>query len=171
MDAVQVAVAKAVVARLAAAQLSQRFTVERSYADWDMKLEAMDLLVLRECDKLRVDAVAHTTQQAAKLSARGKIQYTVPIDIAIRRKFGADKQNEDTGRIEIEEIDGLVLLVQQIHLLFTKERLALDGFNFAVWDEEGGGTNIVVNPDQKHLREHRQFTGIVRVFFRADIAL
>ncbi len=172
-DAVAVSVAKTVTGMIAAASsagsLSQRFTPERSYADWDLQLELMDLLVLTGCDKLYVDVVTHTVQQSAKLSSRGTIQYVVPIDIAVRRKFGADKQNDDSGRIAIEEIDGLVLLVQELHLMFTKQRLAET--NLAIWDAENGGTNILVNPDQKHLRENRQFTGLIRIFFRADAPL
>lgn len=168
-DAVVVAVAKAVTAQIAAATLSQKFTPERSYADWDFKLEAMDLLALQDADKLHVDVVGHTMQQASELATRGSLRYTVPIDIAVRRKFGQDKQNDDTGRIAIEEIDALMLLTQELFVMFTKVRLA--DFQYAIWDNDKGGTNIVVAPDVKHLRELRQFTAIIRIFFRADIPL
>lgn len=169
-DAVQVAVAKAVTAMIAANDFGVPFTAERSYADWELKLDAMDLLELQQdIDKLRVDVVAHTTQQRTELTSRGIVKYIVPVDIAVRRKFGTDKQNDETGRIKIEEIDQLVKLVEDIHLLFTPQRLT--EFDYAVWDGEDGGTSIVVNPDQKLLREKRQFTGIVRIFFRADVKL
>lgn len=169
-DAVQVEVGKAVTAMLAATDFGLPVTIERSYADWELKLEAMDLLELQQdIDKLRIDVVTHTTQQRTELTSRGVVKYIVPVDIAVRRKFGTDKQNDNTGRIKIEEIDALVKLVEDIHLLFTPRPLT--DFAYAVWDGESGGTNIVVNPDQKMLREKRQFTGIVRIFFRADVSL
>ena len=86
--------------------------------------------------------------------------------------MGADKQNDDLKDKDTRSkrgIDGLVLLVQELHLMFTKQRLAET--NLAIWDAENGGTNILVNPDQKHLRENRQFTGLIRIFFRADAPL
>lgn len=170
-DAVQVAVANAVVAKIQDSELEHDFVPERSYADWDLKLEGMDLLELRDIDKLRVDVVAHTTQQQSGVSARGKARFIVPVDIAVRRKFGKDKQKEDSGRIKVEEIDALVLLVQTLCVMFTQAVLEIDGYDGAVWDSENGGTQVLANPDQKQLREKRQFTGLVRLFFRVDVTL
>lgn len=174
-DAVLVTVAKAVTSRIAAAVAEGEFgtavfTPERTYADWDLELTNIDALDLRDSDKLHVDVVSHTTQQATQLSSRGTIQYTVPVDIAVRRKFGTDKTSDDTGRVAVEEIDKLMLLVQQLHVLFTAQRLVQD-FEHAVWDNAAGGTNIVAAPVRQHLRELRQFTGIIRIFFRVDVKL
>lgn len=169
-DAVQVAVGKAVTNHLLAADLSQLATIERSYADWELKLETMDLLELQQdIDKLRIDVVVHTTLQELSMVSRGAVRYVVPVDIAVRRKFGADKADDATGRVRIEEVDKLVKLVQEINLLFSQQRLA--EFQYAVWDGEKGGTSILACPQQSHLREKRQFTGLVRVFFRADVSL
>lgn len=169
MDAVQVEVADAVVAAIQASEFKNDFTPERSYADWELKLEEMDLLVLRDIDKLHVDVVSHTTEQQQDVSARGQVRYLAPVDIAVRRKFGHDKQVEDTGRIKLKEIDALILLVQKIAQLFTFASLELPSYAGAVWDNDNGGTQILFNPDTKMLREKRQFTGLVRVFFRIDV--
>lgn len=155
-EAVSVSVAKGVLAMLAAATLSKTISPERSYADWEMLLE------LAEEDGLRVDVVAVTTEQKTDLSSRGSSQFLIPIDIAVRRKFGVDRQDDDTGRIEIAEIDALCLLVQEIHELFTPLRLV--DFTAGVWQEN----RILVCPIKEHLRLNRQFTGIVRVTFRVD---
>ncbi len=167
-----VSVRKAVTAMVQAAsdakQLSQKFSADQGYADWDLKLEDLDSLRLQERDKLRVDVVTHTTQQDhAAITRGGKVRYTVPIDIAIRRKLGADKQDDDTGEISVEAKDVLMQLVFEIASLFTLQRLA--EFQAGVWDQEKGGTTIPVCPDKTHLREHRQFTAIIRIFFRVDV--
>jgi hypothetical protein len=171
--AIVVAVAKAVAQRIDAEQrnrkFSQQFATERSYANWERELKDIDDLQLDECDKTFVDVVGHMTTQDFSLAARGMGRYRVPVDIALRRKFGSDKQDGDTGRIAIEEIDNLMLLFQELHLFHAKHRLV--EFPYAVWDEEDGGTQILVAPDRRLLREIRQFTAIMRITFRADVKL
>lgn len=157
-DAVDVAVAKAVTAYLAAAELSQEFTPERSYADWHLEL--------KDSDTLHVDVVIVSTKIKTELAARStKIVYRVPVDIAVRKRFGRDVEDEDTGRIPVEEVDALKLLVQEIHEALTQQRLA--DFPAGVWQN----TEIVVNPAHALLLKMRQFVGIVRVTFRAEHAL
>jgi hypothetical protein len=153
-DAAPVTVAKAVTAELAAASLSQEFEPERSYADWDLPLE--------DSDRLHVDVVIVTTEQKSKLDTRSGLNYLVPIDIAIRKRFSQGQQDDDTGRVNIDDIDALMLLTDEIHRLFIPRRLTT--FAEAVWQE----TKILVAPERKHLRELRQFTGIVRVTFDAS---
>lgn len=146
-----------------------QFDLERSYAEWDLDLTNIDRAELRDEEKLFVDVVAHTTEQQVEANTRGgSVRFTVPIDIAIRRKFGQDKQDPTTGRIAIEHIDQLVLLTQQIYLLFLQQRLSTTNFPYTVWDAEKGGTSIVVCPIKDHLRNMRQFTSIVRTYLRAD---
>lgn len=154
MAAIPVSVAEAVVAMLAAASLTPTFTPERSYADWELKLE--------EAGSLLVDVVAVSTEQKASLETRGSNHHLIPIDIAVRKKFAASDQDEDTGRITIATVDELVLLVQTIFELFMPQRLT--DFPAAVWQD----TRILVNPDRMQLREWKQFCGIVRVTFRVD---
>lgn len=167
-QAVSVAIAEEVRKRIRSANtLSERdFTVTRSYLEWDLELKGLENAGLQEVDKLLIDVVAHTTEQQVELSARDVLRYTVPIDIAIRRKFGEDKKDQETGRIKVEEIDKLVLLTEEVHGLFIPARLT--EFPYHVWDNDKGGTQIVVNPHREHLRELRQFTSIVRTFLRAD---
>lgn len=146
-------------------QLAQKFTLVRSYADWEFDAENQDDLALREEDKLRVDVVGHMTEQTAELAARGgKVSLVIPVDIAVRKRLGPDKQCEDTGEIAIGVVDELMLLVQQIYLMFMPIRLT--DFPHSVWDGENGGTKILVAPDRRHLRDLRQFTGLIRVYFK-----
>ena len=95
-NAVVVDVADAVKAMLVAATLSQTIAPERSYADWELSLE--------DSDVLHVDVVPVTTGQQVDLNTRGTRRYTVPIDIAIRKRFSTTKQNDDTGRISNEQL-------------------------------------------------------------------
>jgi len=167
-EASAVTIAKGVEAMIRAAQFSQRdFTLERSYADWDVDLKDLDGLVMQEAEKLRVDVVAHTLEQSAKLSSRSTMQFVVPVDIAVRKKFGPDKQDSETGRIRIEELDALMLFLQELHTVFAPVRLT--DFKYAAWDEEAGGTKILAGPITGHLRESQQFTGLLRIYFRADL--
>ena len=167
VDASTVAVAKAVEQRirgeLDSESFEHEFTLERGYAAWDLQLNQTDDLELHEVDKLRVDVVAHATQQTVDHSARSVVRRRLPIDIAVRRKFGSDGQDQDSGEIAIERIDELMLLVEQLEDLFIASRL--EGFPAAVWDGEGGGTTIVAAPIREHLRGLRQFTAIIRVVF------
>lgn len=156
-DAVAVAVAKAVTSQIDAATLSLAFTPERSYADWELALE--------DADELHVDVVVVTTELATELSSRGRMKYTVPIDIGVRKRFVTAQQDDDTGRVELAEVDALMLLVEEIHELFAS--VSLTDYTEATWQE----TKTLVAPLNKHLRENRQFTGIVRVTFRVDKAI
>jgi len=166
MAAATVTAAKSVLEMLRAAEFSQRgFILERSYADWDHEHNKSDELAIDESDKLRVDVVSHTISQTMDLSSRTSVQFTSPIDIAVRRKFGQDKQDKATGRINVEELDALMLFTQEIYVLLTKKRLKNDLQH--VWE----GLEIVAAPLRQHLRELHQFTGIVRVTFRNDLDL
>ncbi len=142
------------------------FTLERSYADWDLDLSSMDDLATPDAEKLRVDVVAHTTEQKTELSTRGTMRFLIPIDVAIRKKFGQSDQNTTTGRINISEIDSLMQFTEEMLLLLVKERTndALD----AVWEDE---PKIIAAPVNEHLREMHQFTSIIRTTFRADVAI
>ena len=156
-EAVAVSIAKAVVIRIRGTKFEQKFAVERSYADWDLKLENLDDLEMKESYKLRVDVVSHSTAQAVEHSARGKLKFTVPIDIAVRKKFGPEDQDSDTGRINVTAVDELMELTQRIYVLFAHQQL--NGFPEGTQEE----TSIEVAPFREHLRVLRQFTSIVRV--------
>lgn len=155
-DAVVVAIAKGVTAELAGATLSQSFVPVRSYGDWAKPLED----ALPESGTLTVDVVPSKTGVEVALQNNNELRYLVPVDIAIRRRFGKDKHVD--GRVAIEEIDALMLLVQEVHELFTPNQL--NEPEAASWRS----TKVVVAPHPVHLRDHRQFTGIVRVTYRME---
>lgn len=163
-DAVSVSVAKAVTAMLADASLSQTFTPERSYADWAQPIEKDGV---SDTNILYVDVVPQATGMQAELDDRGSNEHTTYIDIAIRKRFGPEKHDDDTGRVLIAEVDAMMLLVQEVYELFMPERL--EDFEDAVWNPEQG-TRILVAPLKKHLYEFKQFTGIVRVGFLTSVA-
>jgi hypothetical protein len=173
MGAVAVETAKGVLALIASSvaseEYSQRFTPERSYADWDLELKEIDKAELRDEDKLHVDVLTLTTGQGVNLAARGKYIMPATIDIAVRRKFGRDKLNDDTGRILVDEVDALVLLVEEIAQSLTPQRL--NDANLSIWDASDQATQILVNPISEHLRGMRQFTGIIRAKFRCYLPI
>lgn len=171
-EAAAVSVAKAVESQIRTAmeadELATRFTLVRSYADWEFDAKTQDDLVLREEDKLRVDVVGHMTEQKVAMDARGgKVFLVIPVDVAVRKRLGRDKQDDDTGLVELEPIDELMLLVQQLYLMFMQTRLT--DFAYAVWDGENGGVKILTAPDRRHLRDLRQFTGLLRIHFKVNL--
>ena len=167
-QAAAVDIAEGIKDKIASFDLSEEdYTLERSYADWDLELKDMDGFELSDDEKLRVDVVIHTTQQEAELATRGTVQFNVPLDVAIRRKFGRDKQDETTGRIAVEYIDQLMLFTQEMHLELTKLRMVSEEELRGIWQS----TTLLANPVRQHLRELRQFTSIIRILFRADVAL
>lgn len=157
MSAISVDVAEAVKDMLDAGTFSQEIAPERSYADWELELE--------DADTLHVDVAVVSTELKVELASRGSYAYIVPVDVCVRKRFTADVQNDDTGRIPNEQIDSLVLLVQEIHELFSPNRLTT--FSGGVWQE----TKLMANPVREHLHKMRQFTGYLRVTFRADKAI
>lgn len=167
-DAAQVKTRKAVVAMISDATLSQNATIVGSYAEWDLDLTKTDNLELQPADKLRVDVVTHGSLQKVNLNTRGRmVNFLIVVDIMVRRKLGQDKQDDDTGRIAVEEIDSLILFLQEIHLLFTCTRLAET--NLSIWDGEHGGSEILWAPNIDHLRTLRQFSGLIRIHFKASV--
>ena len=145
-------VATGVTSALAGGSFSQTFTAERSYADWELPLDDA------AADALRVDVVPVNNPET-DLETRGQVNYKAAADIVVRKKLNVPEQDPSTGRIAIGQIDALVALVLEIHQFFLAARLA--NYDSAVWDK----TEIRAAYVPKHLRQHRQFTGIVRVTF------
>jgi len=166
-DAIVTEVTKAVVAELAGATFSQAFTPERSYADWSRPLETESV---DPENQLYVDVVGHQTDQLIEVASRGtapKLKYIVVVDIAVRKKFGMNLQT--AGRVKIEEVDSLCLLVQEIHEWFLLKRLPDE--TGVVWNDPA---KVAANPIREHLKDMKQFTGIVQlsmaVFKAAEVA-
>lgn len=126
-----------------------QFVPERSYAEWDDELPDLDCL--------HVDVVP-VTYDETDLDARESVGYVVSVDVVIRKKFG-QKHRTQNGKIDLEEIDRLVLLVEEIYELFSKARLT--DYDEAIWKE----TRILSSYSRKHLREMSMFLGIVRISF------
>lgn len=131
------------------------FTAERSYADWDLPLE--------DLDELHVDVVPHP-QSKTELSVSDTLSYEVRSTILVRKRFGTDFQ-DNSGRTIVDEVDTLVGVVEAIAEYFVK--LVMTNDTDAIWQ-------AVELPDhyvRDHLREHRQFTGTVRLTHRIDKVL
>lgn len=163
-DSAVVAVAKKLTAYIASQEFASEAEVQRSYAEWDLDLSNAESLELSDPKHLHITIATHTTEQENALSARGKMQFDVPVDIAVRKRLTVTEQEAATGRMQLEEIDNLMKVTEQLHSAVTAKRLP--EFDGAVWTS----TRVVVAPWRTHLRELRQFTGIVRVTFRADVA-
>jgi hypothetical protein len=166
-------IAQMMEARIKAGSLSQRdFTCERSYGNWELKLEEIDdALVLQEADKLFVHIVAHPSEQKINRITRGKETHSGPFDVCIRKKFGNNSNDLTTQRVKIEEVDSLILFVNEVRLLFVNHTLS--GVVSATLDEsqQEGGVAIVTLPDTEHLRDLRQFTAILRFHMRAEVQI
>lgn len=151
-DAVGVAVAKAVTAMISAAALATKpDVIERSYADWTIELKSA-------CGP-RIDVVLVTTEQKRSQASRGSSKFILPVDIAIRQKFSSNNRDDDTHRVDIGQIDALLLLTEQIEDLF--EAVSLTEYTEATWIE----TKPIVVADKELLRTKAQFTAVLRLVF------
>jgi len=155
--AVDLDIADAVTTALKAGTFSQSISPVRSYAEWDDALE--------DLDELHCDVVPLQTGPVTVLQERGGVEYMCQIDIGLRKRFGTSDQETQTGRVDIEEIDGLKLLLQEIAEFFMTDRLT--DTNLATWQE----TNIQQSWSRPHLKNFRQYFGFVRLTFLADKAL
>jgi len=149
-DAVLVAAAEAVKTAFNGHVFSVTpLVAERSYADWDLALE--------DAGTLRADIV-QAGYAKIEMATRGEIRYEPFVDVGIRKRFGEGDQAAN-GRIDVADIDALVLLVEEVNEFFLGEILS---------DSRGSAWKacaIRANPVTKHLRELRQFTGILRLTF------
>jgi hypothetical protein len=160
-DAILVATADAVTRVLndaPAGAFSQKFEAVRSYADWELPLEESSPLDGR----VLVDVVPVSTPAMA-LETPVSISYQVQVDVVVRKRLGPDSRDA-SGRYLLASIDPLVLLVEQINERFTPVRFATP--DNVSWDAETGN-RILAAYKPSHLREHHQFTGIVRLGFKA----
>jgi hypothetical protein len=131
--------------------------IERSYADWEHPLEEAEI----EDNRVLIDVIAKTTDQKIVLATRSDVRWSIPVRLALRQRFGQDRQADD-GRIAIEYLDVMAWLTQVVAECFTAQRLPED--LVSVWKE----TKIVVSPITEHLRLTRQWTSVVEVLFEVD---
>jgi hypothetical protein len=156
-DSVDIQVADAIVAEIQAAATAMGFpglTVERSYAD-----------VARPFDNataLRVDVVPWDCQ--VEQDSHGTAEHTIVTDIVIRQKFGPASQNE-SGLIANATVDPLPKLRQDICELLMPAQPSNDGRLTNTPDAAFDELKIVTARYRPHWREHRQFTGWIRVTY------
>lgn len=125
------------------------FQAVRSYADWDEKLEAFDTL--------HVDVVPVGFTRS-ELADRGHIEHDIAVDIGVRQRFSQEHQDPETGRLFNAPLDVMSALLQQLAEYWMKDRLTKHPGD-CEWQE----TVIRTPYARDHLREHRQFTGIIRI--------
>lgn len=155
MPAILVSTADAVLNALADHRFSQEFEPVRSYADWELPLE--------DGNELHADVVPVGSPEM-ELETRGSIGYAPQVDIVIRKRLASDQQEVD-GTLILPDIDDLVFLVQEIAEYFMADRLV--DFTDAAWER----TQMLAAFKPSHLRQYRQFTGIVRLTFKAQTDL
>lgn len=141
------------VRRLARCSFRVSYEASRSYADFEVPLS-------EPTDYVRVDVVP-VSRMKAELETRKSISYAPQVDVLVRRKFNPSNQASD-GRVEMDDVDQLVLFVEEIHSTLVFMRT---GGNWregdGIWVEE----EIIAAYIPSHLRKFRQFTGIIRVTY------
>jgi hypothetical protein len=139
-----------------AGEFYTQITPVRSYADWTDEL--------RNLDELHVDIVANQAGDQ-ELTTRGMVMYELPIDIGVRQRFDKDGIDHETGRVAIQEVDRLVLLVEEIARFLAADRLTT--YSVAAYVE----TRVLSLFNRRHLRELNQFTGLIRSVYQVEKAV
>lgn len=171
MTAILVQVAEAIREELEDADFGVPLAPVRSYADWDLELE--------DAGELHVDVVPFSAK--ASIETRSSLVYSVSVDVGIRKRLGFDEQHADTGQVVNEEIDALLQLTQDIGEYFSpigELGGLLEAIPEASWSvdmgssfrESSSGTDFQIMYDRDHLREHRQYTAIIRFNYRVTRA-
>jgi hypothetical protein len=149
-------VAEALRDSLTDAPFTKEFVPVESF-DTDMELE--------DADTLRVDVVP--VSQEPKQSDRGAISWTNTLEIGVRFRFGNLDQEESDGKIRNRHMHEWIYFMQEIsQYLYSNPKLPL--FPKA---ELLPTVVVIVTYSTKHLREWRQFTGIIRVEYRTETLL
>lgn len=165
MASILVQVADAVTAELKvgvdAGEFVLTFTPVRSYADWDLDIADED------AKRVLVDVVPVSRERVVDIDSRASVEPVFQIDIGVRKKFTGDEVDSDSGRVNRDDVDALIELVQQIGNRTILERLAT--FTDAVFDPENPPT--VLDYSRAHLREMRMFFGFVRLTYRVSQTL
>lgn len=163
MTAILVRVAEAIRKELESITLSQRFTLARSYGDWE------DLLEDTERAKLRIDVVPQACP--SQLANRGgQLNYEVSTSILLRYLFVSGEHK--SGRIENSRIDQLVEDLQTVHQFFTPKRAT--GFQArkladvpeAAWSSDSA---IKAAFSRKLLKDPGQYSGWCAVIYDVPV--
>lgn len=119
-------------------------------------------LILEDNDDLRIDV--QVGDCITTVMTRAETKYLCKTDIAVRKHFVEAEEVAATGDIDTDEIDRLVLLVQQIHDFFARNTDDGSGRRLTTYDD-AAFYSAEFRPlyVPAHLRQYRQFTGIVSV--------
>lgn len=116
-------------------------------------------LPLEDADTLHVDIVA--SGLSCVPDSRISLRYEALLDIAVRYRFGTIEQSSD-GSIDVDEIQPYVALLEEIgELLADPDNRKLATQTLATWI----GTEIRFPWVPEHLRQNRQYTGILRATY------
>lgn len=129
---------------------SPKFSAATSFAQWQGKHE------VAESDGLRVDVVP-VSKLEAELETKKTIAWQPRTDIVVRKKFKESDLSEADGLPKNEVIAELVGLVESIFASLVAKRVGAG--SAAAWIKE----EILAAYMPSHLRERRQFTGVIRV--------
>lgn len=133
------------------------FKAERSYADWDLPLE--------DAEQLHIDVVP-MNHAASELNSRGNAGYNVTVNIGVRKRFDPAESEQLTGRVSLAEVDRMVQLLEQIHEHLCGYEKRVLASNVA-WQK----SEITDSYVAEHLRQHRQYTGLILCTYRVKRAL
>lgn len=161
MPAIAVKVAEAIAGELRAATFTLCPDVIRGYVvSKDLELPA--------AEDLRIDVQAG--EETTEALSREDMVWTCLTDIAVRKRFVDEESDDDTGIIDVAEIDRMYLLVEQIHDHFARDS---EGFPGRRLTEYAAATvedvAFVPSISKRSLRDFRQFTGIVQVTCRVIV--
>ncbi len=131
------------------ARLSFANVDDEELTDADDEAVQIDVIVPEEFDDVAIDTKATVVRQAT-------------FDVVIRRKFRTQDNDAATGEIDLDQVKELIELGEQLSLAATFERMS-DAAN-AAW------INSDHNPIYRrdHLRQLRQFTGVVAITFEIE---
>ena len=155
MTATLVSTAEAIKDFLNGQSFSMKFDACRSYADWKATLEGED-------EKLHVDVIV-VRHDDVELVDKTTIAYDNAIQVAVRRKFG---QSELVNkRVRIESVDQHVELLEEVNKALCGGRIT--GFEDAIWTKSVIEASYV----PAHLKDAKQYTGLIRFTYKVDVDL
>lgn len=160
-NAVEVDIAEAIVTALNAETFDLSFVAERSYADWNEKLEGIG--------KLKVDVVPWSV--TPEQSGIGSIAYTCETDILIRKRFDESQKDQSSGRVLTSEVDALAKLRQDIYELFMPCLPSQTGRNLTTLADATWQATVIKSSYVRPHMKIRQFTSWLRVTYRYDKAV
>lgn len=132
------------------------FACDRGYLDVDEPLE--------ELDRLRVDVVVPESWDEHELDTQADESYTVTIEVAIRKRFGLEEQNNAAGGIRRDALDELATFACSLARFFTADRFTAFSTENVAWQE----TTLAQLYSREQLVQSRQFTAIIELTFEIN---